>query len=173
MQTMREAQGIHSPVWHVPPLFPRTSAPRALARRDQGKLVERSKVTTDKVADMLTRIRNAYMANKSDTTMEHTILREGVLRVMEKSGYIQGYEGYTEGKKKKLRIRLRYLKGKPVLTTIKRISKPGRRVYKSFNKLTPVLSGLGIAILSTPRGIMTNQEARKQHVGGEVLCELW
>ncbi|MDA8232541.1 MAG: 30S ribosomal protein S8 [Magnetospirillum sp.] len=129
---------------------------------------------TDPLGDMLARIRNGQRANKAAITSPASKLRMNVLDVLKREGYIRGYShaelrpGVAE-----LTIELKYHEGRPVISEIQRVSKPGRRVYSRITDLSRVANGLGIAILSTPRGVMSDAEARVQHVGGEVLCEVF
>lgn len=129
---------------------------------------------SDPLGDMLTRIRNGQSASKSIIASPASKLRENVLNVLQQEGYIRGYsrvnirEGIEE-----LNIELKYSEGEPVISEIKRISKPGQRVYSSVKELQKVYNGLGISILSTPRGVMSDNDARKANVGGEVLCTIF
>lgn len=129
---------------------------------------------TDPVGDLLTRIRNGQRASKSSITAPASKLRESVLRVLEREGYIRGFSRSTvrEGIDE-LTIELKYNEGEPVINKIERVSKPGRRVYAKINDLQKVYNGLGISILSTPRGVMSDSEAREANVGGEVLCQVF
>ena len=126
---------------------------------------------SDPLGDMLTRIRNGQRANKSAVDAPASRLRTNVLDVLQREGYIRGY---SESELKKgiseLRIELKYHDGAPVIREIRRVSKPGRRVYSKIRDLSPVYNGLGISILSTPQGVMSDNEARAANVGGEVLC---
>lgn len=135
---------------------------------------------TDPIGDMLTRIRNASVVKKSDVTMPMSKLKLRVAEIMEKEGWIQKAEVIKASNDKskstfdELRLVLKYKKsGKSSINSIKRISKPGLRIYVGKEELPKVLNNLGIAILSTSQGIMTNKEARKKNVGGEVLCEIY
>ncbi len=129
---------------------------------------------TDPLGDLLARIRNGQRANKSAVKSPASKLRASVLEVLKREGYIRGYSqaelrtGVAE-----MVIELKYHEGKPVISEIKRVSKPGRRVYSKITDLPRVANGLGISILSTPRGVMSDGEARAQHVGGEVLCQVF
>jgi len=129
---------------------------------------------TDPLGDMLARIRNGQRANKASITSPASNLRMNVLEVLKREGYIRGYTkqdvraGVSE-----LTIELKYHEGKPVITTISRVSTPGRRVYSKIADLSRVANGLGITILSTPRGVMSDTEARTANVGGEVLCQVF
>lgn len=129
---------------------------------------------TDPLGDLLARIRNGQRANKSAVKSPASKLRANVLEVLKREGYIRGYSqaelrpGVAE-----IVVELKYHEGKPVISEIKRVSKPGRRVYSKITDLPRVANGLGISILSTPRGVMSDGEARAQHVGGEVLCQVF
>lgn len=129
---------------------------------------------TDPVGDLLTRIRNGQRANKATITAPASKLRENLLTVLEREGYIRGFERYSvRDGIDELKIELKYNEGEPVITKIERISKPGRRVYAKIADLQKVYNGLGISILSTPRGVMSDAEARTANVGGEVLCQVF
>ncbi len=128
---------------------------------------------TDPLGDLLARIRNGQQAGKSSIDSPASKLRANVLEVLKKEGYIRGYELLEDGNKRNLRIELKYYEGEPVIKAINRISKPGRRVYSGIEELPKVRGGLGISILSTPRGVMSDIEARSANVGGEVLCRVF
>ena len=129
---------------------------------------------TDPLGDMLTRIRNAQMRGKSKISTPASRLREHVLDVLKDEGYIRGYATIEkDGVKPEIEIELKYYEGQPVIRQIKRISKPGRRVYSAVRDLPRVRNGLGIAILSTPKGVMSDASARTENVGGEVLCHVF
>ncbi len=129
---------------------------------------------TDPLGDMLTRIRNGQMAGKGSILSPTSNLRRRVLDVLEREGYIRGYVVNDPGETKdRLAIELKYHNGTPVIRELKRVSKPGRRVYAGVRDLPRVYNGLGIAILSTPQGVMSDAEAREAHVGGEVLCTVF
>ncbi|MGQ9864360.1 MAG: 30S ribosomal protein S8 [Bacteroidia bacterium] len=127
----------------------------------------------DTIGNFLTQLRNAYMAQKSRITTQHSNIKEGITRILKDMGYIQGYRVIEEGKKKFLELSLRYSKQEPALRSVIRVSKPGRRIYVSSDKIPFVHNGLGVAILSTSKGILTDKEARRLHVGGEILCKLF
>ncbi len=128
---------------------------------------------SDPLGDLLARIRNGQQAGKSSIESPASKLRANVLEVLKKEGYIRGYELLEDGNKRNLRIELKYFEGEPVIKAINRISKPGRRVYSGISELPKVRGGLGISILSTPRGVMSDIEARSANVGGEVLCRVF
>ncbi|HEV2495767.1 MAG TPA: 30S ribosomal protein S8 [Terriglobia bacterium] len=128
---------------------------------------------TDPVADMLARIRNGLTARHSRVEMPSSKLKVEIARILKEEGYIGNYKVSEEGKKKTLRIVLRYgADGESVISSLERVSKPGRRVYASASHIPRVLGGLGVSILTTPRGVMTGKSARKTGVGGEVLCSI-
>jgi small subunit ribosomal protein S8 len=129
---------------------------------------------TDPISDMLTRIRNGLQARKSVVASPASKTRQRILDVLEREGYIRGYSREElEGNKAELRIELKYSEGEPVIRTINRVSKPGRRVYSSVADLPRVHNGLGISIVSTPKGVLSDAEARENNVGGEVLCTVF
>lgn len=129
----------------------------------------------DSISDLITRIRNGQMARKRTVDSPMSRARENLLKVLLSEGYIRGYEIIdAEGAGYKiLRVELKYFEGKPVICEIKRISRPGRRVYSSVKDLPLVRNGLGINILSTNRGVMSDVDARKQSIGGEILCSVF
>lgn len=127
---------------------------------------------SDPLGDMLTRIRNALMRNKSNVHTPASKLRARVLDVLIDEGYIRGYAEVEQDGHKHFEIELKYYEGDPVIRNLKRVSKPGRRVYSSVKDLPRVQNGLGIAILSTPKGVMSDHIAREQNVGGEILCHV-
>jgi small subunit ribosomal protein S8 len=125
----------------------------------------------DPIADMLTRIRNAVRVNRESVNVKASKICEGVAAVLQKEGYIEGYDRIEDGTQGLLRIRLKYdPEGQPIVTQIRRTSKPGRRMYSAVDDLPRVLSGMGIAIVSTSRGVMSDSQCRQLHVGGEILC---
>lgn len=132
-------------------------------------------LTTDPIADLLTRMRNAIRARKSHCEIPASKEKEHVLRVLRQSGYIQSFVRQEETPQDKLIVTFKYVgkNQKSVIHKIGRVSKPGRRVYSGYRDIRPFLSGVGMRIFSTPKGIMTDSDARKQKVGGEVLCEVW
>ncbi len=131
---------------------------------------------TDPIADMLTRIRNAVCIERPLVEMPHSNVKRGVAEVLKREGYIWDWreDNPEDSPGKRLSIDLKYgPNGERVIRHIKRVSKPGRRVYSRANALRPVLNGLGISIISTSRGVVSDREARQKNLGGEVLCELW
>jgi small subunit ribosomal protein S8 len=128
---------------------------------------------TDPLGDMLTRIRNGQMRRKSVVTVPASNMRGRVLDVLKSEGYIRTYEKQADAQDKpEFEVQLKYHEGEPVIRTIARVSKPGRRVYSSVKELPVVSNGLGILIVSTPKGVMSDNEARAANVGGEVLCSV-
>jgi small subunit ribosomal protein S8 len=129
---------------------------------------------TDPLGDMLTRIRNAQMRKKAKVSTPGSSLRQHVLEVLQSEGYIRGYSKIDfDGGRSEFEIELKYYDGEPVIRDIERISKPGRRVYASVKNLPRYMNGLGVSILSTPKGVMSDSEARDQNVGGEILCRVF
>ncbi|MGB5594013.1 MAG: 30S ribosomal protein S8 [Crocosphaera sp.] len=129
----------------------------------------------DTISDMLTRIRNACAVRHPTTEVPTTRMTRSIAQVLQEEGFIEGFEETGEGIKKYLVISLKYKERgrKPIINTLQRVSKPGLRVYSNRKDLPRVLGGIGIAIISTSKGIMTDREARRQNVGGEILCYVW
>jgi small subunit ribosomal protein S8 len=128
----------------------------------------------DPLGDMLTRIRNAQLRRKGKVTTPGSRLRQNVLDVLKDEGYIRGYASTDYGNgRTEFEIELKYYEGQPVIRTIERVSRPGRRVYSAVANMPRVANGLGITIISTPRGVMADHSAREQNVGGEVLCRVF
>lgn len=129
---------------------------------------------TDSIADGLTTIRNAARANKKSVTLPVSKVMEALLKILLERGYIESFKVFQDKEKKFVRVHLKYKNGKePAFQVLRRISKPGLRRYVGVDSIPRVLNGLGISILSTSKGIMSNRDARKQRVGGELLCEVW
>ena len=126
---------------------------------------------TDPIGDMFSRIRNAQMRSLNSIEIPSSNFRQNILKILKNEGYIKDYFiEKSENKKISLKISLKYYEGFPVIKEIKRISKPGRRVYSRANSIPKIMNGLGLAILSTPKGVMSDSEARKNNVGGEIIC---
>jgi len=125
---------------------------------------------SDPIADMLTRIRNAQQSEKVDTTMPSSKVKVAIAKVLKDEGYIEGFDVRSVEGKSELNISLKYYAGKPVIEKIERISRPGLRVYRGREDIKPVMNGLGVAIVSTSQGVMTDRKARATGIGGEVLC---
>ncbi|MDW7772763.1 MAG: 30S ribosomal protein S8 [Desulfobulbaceae bacterium] len=129
---------------------------------------------SDPVADMLTRIRNGVMAHFESVEMPMSKLKVGIARVLKQEGYINDYQVLEQGVQGTLKIELKYgQNNEKVITGIRRVSKPGIRQYKKADRISTVMSGLGVAILTTSHGIITDREAREKNIGGEILCEVW
>ncbi|MGQ9553809.1 MAG: 30S ribosomal protein S8 [Anaerolineae bacterium] len=129
---------------------------------------------TDPIADMLTRIRNAGTVRHTHVVMPSSKIKAEIARILKEEGFIRNYEIIQDGVQPTLRIWLKYTEDKqPVISGLERVSKPGRRVYSGRRDIPWVMSGLGIAIVTTPLGVMTDQQARRRHVGGEILCRVW
>jgi len=128
---------------------------------------------TDPLGDMLTRIRNGQRAKKDSVVSPASSLRTRVLDVLQREGYIRGYSEEALGAHKGIRIELKYFEGAPAIQHVARVSKPGRRVYSGSQELPVILNGLGITIVSTPKGVLSDAEARAQNVGGEILAEVF
>jgi len=134
---------------------------------------------SDPIADMLTRIRNAVLSGQALTAMPHSKVKLEIARILKEEGFIEAYD-VADGEKPGqpvLRIRIKYIgerrERRPVITNLERISRPGRRIYTRKQDIPWVLSGMGVAILSTPKGIMTGQRARQMNLGGEIICKVW
>ena len=125
---------------------------------------------SDPIADMLTRIRNAQRVEKPEVAMPSSKLKVAIAEVLKDEGYIEGFKVDSNDGKPELRIGLKYYAGRPVIESLERVSRPGLRVYKGRDDIPAVMNGLGVAIVSTSRGVMTDRKARSQGVGGEVLC---
>jgi small subunit ribosomal protein S8 len=125
---------------------------------------------SDPIADMLTRIRNAQQAQKGSVTMPSSKLKVAIANVLKDEGYIESYVVRENGGKPELDVELKYYAGRPVIERIERVSRPGLRIYKGSDDLPRVMNGLGVAIVSTPKGVMTDRAARASRVGGEVIC---
>jgi small subunit ribosomal protein S8 len=128
---------------------------------------------TDPLGDLFSRIRNAQMRSKSKVSSPNSRLRERVLEVLKSEGYIRGYAVVEREGRSEIEIELKYFDGAPVIRDIARVSKPGRRVYTSVKNLPRINNGLGVAIVSTPKGVMADHDARDANVGGEILCTVF
>jgi len=127
----------------------------------------------DPLGDLLSRIRNAQMRNKSKVSSPNSRLRESVLDVLKNEGYIRGYAVVERDGRSEIEIELKYFDGEPVIREIERVSKPGRRVYTSVKNMPRINNGLGVTIVSTPKGVMADHDARDANVGGEILCTVF
>ena len=125
---------------------------------------------SDPISDLLTRIRNAQMVSKATVSVPSSKVKVAIAQVLKDEGYIDGFQVKTEGSKSELEIALKYYAGRPVIERIERVSRPGLRIYKGRDDIPLVQNGLGVAIVTTPRGVMTDRKARASGVGGEVIC---
>ncbi len=125
---------------------------------------------SDPIADLLTRIRNAQMVAKTTVSVSSSKVKVAIAQVLKDEGYIENFKVITEGGKSELEIALKYYAGRPVIERIERVSRPGLRIYKGHDAIPQVMNGLGVAIVTTPKGVMTDRKARAAGVGGEVLC---
>ena len=128
---------------------------------------------TDPIGDMIARIRNGQMRFLENIQIPGSRLRENILQVLKEQGFISNYTVLSDKNKKNITVNLKYDHGSPVIKEIKRVSKPGRRIYASANSIPKIQNGLGISIVSTSKGVMTDYEARKQNVGGEIICRVF
>ena len=129
---------------------------------------------TDTIADLLTRIRNANAAKHDSVEIPASNIKKAICQILVDEGYIKNFTVIEDGKQGVIKVTLKYLEGKtPVITGLRRVSKPGLRIYSNAEDMPKVMKGLGVAIISTSKGVMTDREARKQHVGGEVLAYIW
>jgi len=129
---------------------------------------------TDPIADMLTRIRNAINRRHASVDIPHSKMKESIARILQDEGFIQRYELVPDGRFQVIRVHLKYAEGRrPVLTHLKRLSTPGRRLYAGSAQIPRALGGMGVVIVSTPRGLLTGTRARRENVGGELICEVW
>ncbi|MBA4195474.1 MAG: 30S ribosomal protein S8 [Hydrogenophaga sp.] len=125
---------------------------------------------SDPIADMLTRIRNAQAVEKASVSMPSSKVKAAIAQVLKDEGYIDGFQVKNDGGKSELEISLKYYAGRPVIERIERVSRPGLRIYRGRDAIPQVMNGLGVAIVTTPKGVMTDRKARATGVGGEVLC---
>lgn len=128
---------------------------------------------TDPIADMLTRIRNALMARHDSVEFPASRIKLDILHILKEEGYIKDFRVRRDGPRRKVKVWLKYMDKKPVLSGLKRVSKPGRRVYVGKDEIPKVLNGVGVAVLSTSQGVLPDHQARRRGVGGEVLCFVW
>jgi len=128
---------------------------------------------TDPIADMITRIRNGAQASKESVDIPASKMKLNIADILMKEGYIKGYKVIDDGKQGMLRVNLKYFNSSHVITGIQRVSKPGRRIYKGAQEIQPVRKGLGIFVVSTSKGVMTDHKAKAENVGGEVLIKVW
>jgi len=128
---------------------------------------------TDPIADMLARIKNALLAKQKQVVMPHSKVKEAIAKILVANNYVESFETLVKEPQSDLVIKLGYLGKLPKISGVKRVSKPGRRLYSTVDKVPAALNGYGITIVSTSKGLLTDKEARKQNVGGELLCQIW
>jgi small subunit ribosomal protein S8 len=128
---------------------------------------------SDPIADALTRIRNAQSALHETVEVKSNTVIESILGILQEEGFVQSATAYKDGETRKVKVELKYYKDKPVIRGIKRVSKPGRRVYTSWKEIQPFRNNIGLNIFSTPKGVLSGKEAKYQHTGGEYLCRVW
>jgi len=128
---------------------------------------------TDPISDMLNRMRNAILRKYDFVDIPSSKVKQNLVRIFKKEGFVQAVETVTEGSHPVIRVRLKYVNEQPVINGMRRVSRPGRRVYVGKDKIPRVRGGLGMAIVSTPQGMMTGQESQKRQMGGEVICYIW
>jgi len=130
-------------------------------------------MSNDPIADMLIRIKNAHMAGHKEVVMPHSKMKQAIAQVLEENKYVERVEVIEKAPQNEIKLVLRYVGSLPAITEVKRISKPGRRLYASVNEIPEALGGYGITIVSTNKGVVTGQVARQNNVGGEILCQIW
>lgn len=158
----------------MPDLFQGNGAKRRAPRGKEIKLVTAFHMMTDPISDMLTRIRNATMARHQSVSVPHSAIKMEMLKLLKQERFIEDFEKKGKKVRKHIVIQLKYRKdGTAAVSELRRVSKPGRRIYFKAADLHPVRQGTGVAIISTPKGLLTDKEARKAKVGGEVVCEAW
>ncbi len=128
---------------------------------------------SDPIADFLVQLKNAQMAGHKEVETQASKMRIAILKILKKEGFIEDYKDFIEEKKWKVKVYLKYYEGKPLIRQVKRISKPGRRIYVKCRDIPLVRNNMGIGIYSTPKGVLTHKEALKEGVGGEYICEIW
>jgi len=128
---------------------------------------------TDPIGDMIIRIKNAFLAKKNEVVLPHSKIKEDIAKILERNKYIKSFEVVEKKPQKELIVKLRYVDSLPAITGVKRLSKPGRRIYAASNKIPSTLNGYGITIISTNKGVMIDRQAREKNVGGELLCKIW
>jgi small subunit ribosomal protein S8 len=128
---------------------------------------------TDPIADMIIRVKNAFMANKAEVSIPHSKLKEAIAKILEAEGYVESFEVEQTVPQKTINVKLKYVGKIPAITEVRRMSKPGRRVYATVQDIPRALGGYGVTIVSTSKGVVTDSEARKMNIGGELLCQIW
>jgi len=177
MSSLWKTEGLLSKIQHVPTLFKKICLPRRNSWDDQIQLVKGTGVCmsmTDPIADMFARIRNGSKAKFEKIDLPSSKMKRAVAKILKEEGFVKNYKVVTDDRQHEiLRIFLKYDASRKEVIHLRRVSKPGRRVYVGKDNIPSVMSGLGLSILSTPKGILTDKSARKADVGGEVLCYVW
>jgi small subunit ribosomal protein S8 len=179
MQNLRQTAWLPSQVRNLPHLLQGACPQGPDSGREKGQLVKLSKggngmQITDTIADLLTRIRNANSAKHDSVEIPASNMKKAIVQILADEGYVKNYTVIEDGKQGIIKVNLKYGEGKtPVIKGLRRVSKPGLRIYSNAEELPRVLKGLGIAVISTSRGVMTDRQARKENIGGEVLAFIW
>lgn len=170
MSDMRPQPSFHAQIRLMPLVFQGACSQRFAAGSNKIQLV---KTMNDPISDLLIRIKNAYMARKVNVEIPHSKMKEGVIAVLNRHGYIGKIEIIKDGAKKTIKVDLVYDNKTPKFTNVEIVSTPGKRVYVPYTKLPKVFGGMGISILSTPKGIVSGSFAKKNKIGGELICKVW
>lgn len=128
---------------------------------------------TDPIADMIIRVKNAFLASKATVEIPHSKMKEALAKILVAEGYVETFEVKATAPQKTIEIKLKYIGKVPAITEVRRLSKPGRRMYATVNDIPRALGGYGVTIVSTSKGVITDKDARKMNVGGELLCQIW
>ncbi|MCL4208228.1 30S ribosomal protein S8 [Patescibacteria group bacterium] len=128
---------------------------------------------TDPIADMIIRVKNAFLASRATVSIPHSKMKEALAKILEAEGYVESFEVKPTAPQKTIEIKLKYIGKIPAITEVRRLSKPGRRMYATVGEIPRSLGGYGVTIVSTSKGVITDKDARKMNIGGEVLCQIW
>lgn len=128
---------------------------------------------TDPIADMIIRVKNAFLASRATVSIPHSKMKEALAKILEAEGYVESFEVKPTVPQKTIEIKLKYIGKIPAITEVRRLSKPGRRMYAAVGEIPRSLGGYGVTIVSTSKGVVTDKDARKMNIGGEVLCQIW
>lgn len=167
MSAVWSAEGVYAQIWFVPIVFPSSGSQRRIAGSEKSVMVRG--ISTDPIADMLTIVRNGYLAGKKEVTVSLSKTKKHLAEILKEEGFIAGVKVTEQA----LVIKLAYDGKDPALTGVKRLSKPGLRVYAKRERLPAFRKGLGIVIVSTSKGLMTDADCKKQKLGGELVCRVW
>ncbi len=171
---MWKSPWIYKKIWYLQIMFSRASTKRSLTWCIKIKLVKQFMVN-DPISDVLAHIKNGYLAKRQEIEVPYSKFTQNLIKVLHENKYISSVQTKNgkEPKMKKIILKLEYTNGIPAVTDITRISKPGKRVYMRYTHIPKVFGGLGISVISTPKGLMTGYKARKEKLGGEVICNIW